>query len=207
MPYTSRFYHSAETPWDFSYARKAVDSFCPGPCQGLRVLDVGCGNGFWAGRFAEKGCAVIGIDPSQTGVEKARRTYPNIRFEQIPVAEEMCERLGEEPFDLVLSLEVVEHVYAPREWATGCFRALKPGGRLICSAPYHGYLKNLAISLAGSWDRHWGPAREGGHIKFWSRSTLEQLLADAGFDRRTIRFRGAGRLPFLWMSMVICALK
>jgi 2-polyprenyl-6-hydroxyphenyl methylase/3-demethylubiquinone-9 3-methyltransferase len=116
---------------------------------------------------------------------------------------DLLEQLGEAPFDLVVSTEVVEHLYSPREWAAGCYNALKPGGRLICTTPYHGYLKNLAISLAGRWDHHANPLWDGGHIKLWSRRTLSKLLRDAGFSN--LRFQGAGRAPSLWMTMVICA--
>ncbi len=119
------------------------------------------------------------------------------------VREDLCERLQEEPFDLVLSLEVVEHLYSPRRWAIGCYCALRPGGTLVCSTPYHGYLKNLAISMLNRWDVHFSPEVEGGHIKFWSRKTLTRLLADAGFQTQRLRFRGASRLPWLWRSLVL----
>ena len=123
------------------------------------------------------------------------------------VAEDLCAELRLEPFNLVVSMEVVEHVYSPRQWARGCYKALKPGGFLICSTPYHGYLKNLALSLFNKWDSHWSPLYEGGHIKFWSRKTLTKLLSDAGFRAEGISFRGAGRLPYLWKSMLLRATK
>jgi 2-polyprenyl-6-hydroxyphenyl methylase/3-demethylubiquinone-9 3-methyltransferase len=82
---------------------------------------------------------------------------------------------------------------------------LKPGGLLIISTPYHGYLKNLALSIFGKWDDHHTALWDGGHIKFWSRSTLTQLLEAGGFD--VIDFRGVGRLPWLWKSMVLIARK
>lgn len=167
-----------------------------------RVLDVGCGNGHWAGVFAALVGDVVGVDPSPSGVELARQSVPNGRFEQMPAVPDLRERLGESPFDIVLSLEVVEHVYSPRSWATACFMALKPGGLLVCSTPYHGYLKKLSISVVGGWDRHWQPLNEGGHIKFWSPRTLTRLLSGAGFE--VVRVRGAGR-PWLWKSMVISA--
>lgn len=83
----------------------------------------------------------------------------------------------------------------------GCFQALKPGGRFICTTPYHGYLKNLALSIMGKWDQHADPLWDGGHIKLWSRAKLGALLEETGFTN--IQFRGAGRLPGLWMTMVM----
>jgi len=113
----------------------------------------------------------------------------------------LLEKLGEPPFDIVVSTEVVEHLYSPREYARGCFQALKPGGRFICTTPYHGYGKNLALSLLGKWDAHANPLWDGGHIKLWSRNTLTNLLTETGF--RNIQFRGAGRIPYLWMTMIM----
>ncbi len=168
---------------------------------GLRVLDVGCGNGFTCGEFLRRGCRVVGIDLSEQGIAQARRAHPAGRFELLAADDRVLENLGEEPFDLVVSTEVVEHLYAPRDYARGCFKALKPGGRFICTTPYHGYLKNLALSLAGYWDQHANPLWDGGHIKLWSRQTLGQLLTETGFTQ--LQFRGAGRLPGLWMTMVM----
>jgi 2-polyprenyl-3-methyl-5-hydroxy-6-metoxy-1,4-benzoquinol methylase len=172
---------------------------------GARVLDVGCGNGFVSGIFLRLGCTVVGIDLSRQGIEWARRSYSQARFELMGAGPEMLQQLGEEPFDIVVSTEVVEHLYSPREWAHGCFKALRPGGCLICSTPYHGYLKNLLISLLGKWDSHLDPLWEGGHIKLWSRRTLSALLTEAGFTG--LEFRGAGRMPGVWMTMVAKALK
>jgi len=123
----------------------------------------------------------------------------------LPADETILQKLGELPFDIVISTEVVEHLYAPREWARGCFGALRPGGRFICTTPYHGYLKNLVISLAGKWDSHANPLWDGGHIKLWSKRTLTKLLSEVGF--RNFEFRGAGRLPGLWMTMIVRAEK
>ncbi|MEX2217392.1 MAG: class I SAM-dependent methyltransferase [Phycisphaerales bacterium] len=174
----------------------------PGP--GKRVLDVGCGNGYNVGQYLAWGCSAgVGVDVSDVGIGIARRTYPAARFEVLEIAPDVPARLGESPFDIVSSTEVVEHLYDPHAWARCCFNALAPGGRLVCSTPYHGYVKNLAISLAGGWDRHWEALREGQHIKFFSRSTLRRLLADVGFVNMV--FAGAGRVPLLWKSMLVRA--
>lgn len=172
---------------------------------GIRVLDVGCGNGFTCGEFLQRGCEVVGVDLSEQGIEWARHTYPQGRFELLGADRSILQNLRENPFDIVVSTEVVEHLYAPREWANGCFAALKPGGKFICTTPYHGYLKNFFISLFGKWDKHANPLWDGGHIKLWSRRTLTQLLEEAGFSN--IRIQGVGRMPGLWMTMVASAEK
>jgi 2-polyprenyl-3-methyl-5-hydroxy-6-metoxy-1,4-benzoquinol methylase len=168
-----------------------------------RVLDVGCGNGFTCGEFLRRGCKVVGIDLSEQGIELARRNYPAGRFEVLEADQNVLQNLEEEPFDIVVSTEVVEHLYAPRDWANGCFTALRPGGKFICTSPYHGYLKNLLISLSGGWDKHANPLWDGGHIKLWSRRTLSTLLNEAGFT--SLQISGVGRLPGLWMTTVVVA--
>ncbi len=201
-------YNSAAEPFNYRHLSGVVYALLPKPRpRGMRLLDVGCGNGFWAGQFAKLGYTVVGIDPSETGIQQARLAYPGGRFESMEATADMCQQLGEEPFDLVVSFEVVEHLHSPRQWAAGCHSALKAGGKLICSTPYYGYLKNLALSFTGRWDRHFSPNWDGGHVKFWSRTTLTELLISAGFQRRGMVFRGAGRAPFLWKSMVLSALK
>jgi 2-polyprenyl-3-methyl-5-hydroxy-6-metoxy-1,4-benzoquinol methylase len=169
----------------------------------LRVLDVGCGNGYLAGAYAALGHEVVGIDLSEQGVSIARKAYPGARFEVLAADDQVLQNLATEPFDLVVSTEVVEHLYAPRPFIQGCMSALAPGGRLIITTPYHGYLKNLLISLKGGWDQHADPLWDGGHIKLWSYRTLSRLLADGGFSN--FQFRGAGRLPWLWMTMIVAA--
>jgi 2-polyprenyl-6-hydroxyphenyl methylase/3-demethylubiquinone-9 3-methyltransferase len=185
----------------FGYLEDSVAAFLPRADHGLRILDVGCGNGYWALRLAGSGHRVVGIDASAQRIENARREIPGARFERLEIGETLLQDLGEEPFDVVISTEVVEHLFQPAEWATTCFAALRPGGRLICLTPYHGYLKNLAIALTNTWDRHHHTLRRLGHIKFFSESTLRKLLEQIGFT--DVRFRGAGRIPYLWKTMVM----
>ena len=59
----------------------------------------------------------------------------------------------------------------------------------------------LALAVAGKWDAHANPLWDGGHIKLWSRRTLSLLLEETGFQN--LQFRGAGRAPLLWMTMVM----
>jgi 2-polyprenyl-3-methyl-5-hydroxy-6-metoxy-1,4-benzoquinol methylase len=113
--------------------------------------------------------------------------------------------IGNESFDVAIATEVVEHLLRPHNLPSFAKRLLRPGGHLIISTPYHGYIKNLVLALTNKWDAHLSPFWEGGHIKFWSRRTLSQLLNESGFD--VVRFIGAGRLPLLWKSMIIVAQK
>jgi len=118
---------------------------------------------------------------------------------------ELLPELRKIPFRTVISMEVIEHLHSPRTFAAFVRSILEAngGGRFILTTPYHGYLKNLSIALAGKADRHYSALWEGGHIKFWSRRTLAILLREAGF--RNMAFTGAGRIPYLWRHMVFSA--
>jgi 2-polyprenyl-3-methyl-5-hydroxy-6-metoxy-1,4-benzoquinol methylase len=141
------------------------------------------------------------VDSSRQGIDAARRQFPGARWEVLAAESDILQTLNELPFDLVVSTEVIEHLYAPRDWARACFASLKPGGRLICTTPYHGYLKNIMLSIFNKWDSHADPLWDGGHIKLWSRKSLGRLLTEVGL--RELQFRGAGRFPYLWMAMAM----
>jgi len=193
---------SAEPEGAAPYVNRAIDRLID-PSPGSRVLDVGCGNGYLAARFAARGCLVVGIDLSESGIAMARRHFPQARFEVAAADDHMLETLDEDPFDYIVSTEVIEHLYAPDSFVKGMFAALRDGGTAVISTPYHGYVKNLALALTAGFDSHWHPSKRGGHIKFWSRRSLIGLLREAGFAN--CEFRGAGRIPYLWKSMVIAA--
>ncbi|MCP9825036.1 bifunctional 2-polyprenyl-6-hydroxyphenol methylase/3-demethylubiquinol 3-O-methyltransferase UbiG [Synechococcus sp. EJ6-Ellesmere] len=175
------------------------------PAPRPTVLDLGCGNGARAEALHSCGYEGVGVDPSASGIAQARRRLPSIPFHQAPADPAALAQLQLPVFDAVLSTEVVEHVYSPRQWAAAAYAVLKPGGVLICSTPYHGYLKNCALALSGKLDAHFTALWDGGHIKFWSRRTLTALLQEAGFQ--VVAFRGAGRWPWLWKSMLLAARK
>lgn len=105
----------------------------------------------------------------------------------------------------MVSTEVVEHLYQPRRLVQNAFRLLRPSGYFIVSTPYHGYVKNLALALSGKLDSHFTALWDGGHIKFWSRETLSAMLIEEGFTE--LRFLGAGRVPYIWKSMILIARK
>lgn len=205
-PYVKDFiFNNAEAQHTAPFLLPQVFALAGAVGPGTRLLDVGCGNGYIASRFLERGCRVVGIDLSEQGISIARQAHPAARWELLAADDHILENLNEEPFDLVISTEVVEHLYDPRSYVRGCYAALKPGGRFICSTPYHGYWKNLALALFNKFDFHFTALWDGGHIKFWSRQTLSRLLAEAGFEN--LEFRGAGRCPYLWMSMVMAGQK
>jgi ubiquinone biosynthesis O-methyltransferase len=172
-----------------------------GPLPGTTLLDIGCGNGALTASLAQRGAAVTGMDLSESGIALARLAHSDVRFEVGSVYDDLRARFG--TFDRVVALEVIEHLFDPRTFLRRAFEALKPGGRLVLSTPYHGYLKNVVLALSGKLDAHFTVLWDGGHIKFFSERTLAAMLQEAGFV--DLRFQGAGRVPLLWKSLVASA--
>jgi len=169
-----------------------------------RVCDLGSGNGALAGELERTGYEVAGVEYAEDGVRIARERYPGIHFYNLGVQDDPAQvREIEGGFDAVVSTEVVEHLFSPHQLPIFARGLLKERGILIVTTPYHGYIKNLMLSIFDRWDKHHTALWHGGHIKFWSRATLTQLLQDNGFE--VIAFHGVGRLPLLWKSMVLVA--
>lgn len=168
-----------------------------------RVFEIGCGNGSVAHALSREGYEVVGVDASTSGIAEAKRAFPELSLFVGSAYDPLATRYGR--FGAVLSLEVIEHLYAPREFVRCAFDLLAPGGTLILSTPYHGYLKNLALAVCGAMDRHFTALWDGGHIKFFSMRTLSSLLSEAGFIN--VQYARVGRIPPLAKSMVATAQK
>jgi len=184
-------------PYNYSYLAPLVCAL--GQRLGARrVLDIGAGNGYALPTWIKQGWTVCAMEPDAEGY-KIAKTAKGADVRQLGVGEELP---GEwrNAFDTVICMEVVEHLFDPHQLVKTTCDALQGDGYAIISTPYHGYLKNLALSLADKWDFHHHPLRVGGHIKFWSKPTLRALFEKGGF--KAVSFHGAGRLPYLWNSMV-----
>jgi 2-polyprenyl-3-methyl-5-hydroxy-6-metoxy-1,4-benzoquinol methylase len=160
------------------------------------ICDLGCGNGHISGRLAALGYDVTGVDASESGIRIARRAYPRANFVEALIDRDL--RL--ESFDLVISSDVIEHLYRPSDLLEAARSLLKPKGQLLIGTPYHGYLKNLALAATGKMDTHFAALHDGGHIKFFSVKTLSSLLKNHGF--RDLNFSFYGRAPWLWKNMI-----
>lgn len=197
--YAEYHYHTAEAMNDDQFIwDKVADVLVQCSPAPRRIFEIGCGNGFSAYRLLNMGYEVTGIDPSKSGIEHGRRTYPALRLHEGSVYDDLSKEYGQ--FPVVLSLEVIEHCYEPKKFARRVHELLEPGGIGIISTPYHGYWKNLALALLGRFDQHFSPLWDGGHIKFFSVKTLSSLLGDAGFEG--LRIHRVGRVPMFAKSMV-----
>lgn len=197
-------YTTEELGTSHAFLLPAISKILPSlDLSSKRAFDLGCGNGSVAYWLAQRGFEVAGVDPSETGIKQASAAFPGLRFQVGSAYDPLNETFGQYP--LVVSLEVVEHVYAPRKYAKCVSDLLTPGGYALISTPYHGYWKNLALALTGKMDQHFTALWDHGHIKFWSAKTLTQLLTEAGLNvKQIVR---TGRVPQLAKSMIVVVQK
>lgn len=167
------------------------------------ILDLGCGNGYLVNHLISLGYNAYGTDASEKGIVLARQTNPERFFVQDLSTGKLPRELQGLAFDTIIATEVIEHLYDPEAFIDFCKQNLPSGSELIISTPYHGYLKNLLLSITNKWDEHINPLWLGGHIKMWSVKTLSRLLTGKGFT--VTQFEGCGRVPYLWMSMIVKA--
>ena len=173
---------------------------------GLQVCDLGCGNGYLASLLGQQGHDVTGVDASESGIALARTHYQGDHVRFVRAELDAAQPIGDPgSYDVVVSSDVVEHLYRPAALVETAHLLLKPGGTLIIGTPYHGWLKNVAIAALGKWDGHHAPLWDGGHIKFFSVATLTRLVEQAGF--RVRRFHYHGRAPYLWKNMICVAIR
>jgi 2-polyprenyl-3-methyl-5-hydroxy-6-metoxy-1,4-benzoquinol methylase len=193
---------SADSLQDHDYTLPAIISLLPPNSR--NVLDAGCGNGYIARKLCDRGFCVTAIDQSPDGIALAQDRESRVKWYVRSVYDDLSdiEQCG---FDVIISSEVIEHLYSPRKFLDNMHSLLRLNGVIIITTPYHGYLKNLALSIFNAWDKHHTVDWEGGHIKFFSEKTISDLLRSAGFAN--IRFRNSGRFPYLWKSMVVSATK
>jgi 2-polyprenyl-3-methyl-5-hydroxy-6-metoxy-1,4-benzoquinol methylase len=150
----------------------------------------------------QRGYDVVGVDPSPSAISRYRDAGHDFHFRTGGDTPDSIAELGK--FDVVCSLEVVEHVYSPNEHIECVLRGCQAGGLVIFSTPYHGYWKNLAIAVIGGFDRHFTALWDGGHIKFWSPRTLQLLLSSHGLQTESVDRVGRW-LPAFAKSMIVVA--
>lgn len=195
-------FHNAGPTHNFSYQLNDLVNLIDKE-KNKYILDLGCGNGYLVNYLIEHGYNAYGTDASEKGIAIARETNPDRFFVQDLSSAVLPPQLQGFSFDTVISTEVIEHLYNPEAFIDFCKQQLKQGGELIITTPYHGYLKNLTLSIFNKWDSHMDPLWLGGHIKLWSKNTLTRVLTNAGFT--VTAFRGCGRFPYFWKSMILKA--
>lgn len=165
------------------------------------ILDVGCGAGSLVGELERGGFEATGFDISDRAVEIASARYPSSTFVRHS-AEDLPWPVASQSQDVVAAFEVIEHLLRPRALLQGAREALRNGGHIAISTPYHGRIKDVVISLI-AFDHHFAP--EGDHIRFFTDAALRRLLASNGFEVEGVRH--FGRFAPLWAGVFVWARK
>ena len=173
------------------------DLTAPVPFEGLRLLDIGCGGGLLSEPMARLGAEVVGADAAAGNLPVARIHAEQSGLEidyRHTTAEDMA--AAGEQFDVVLNMEVVEHVADPLGFLTASQQLLKPGGLLICST-INRNPKSYAMAIFGAEVvMRWLPRGTHEWNKFITPDELFDLLRQAGLepvDRKGFVFN-----PILW---------
>jgi 2-polyprenyl-3-methyl-5-hydroxy-6-metoxy-1,4-benzoquinol methylase len=149
---------------------------------GLRVLDIGCGDGLFTGEIAAAGASVIGADVAEAALERARRRHPGLTFTRVELDGPLP--FADTSFELVWASEVIEHVSDTARWLSELRRVSAPNGVLLLTTPSHGRLR-LAL---GGIERYSQPL--GDHLHLYSRRSLATTLAEFGFGEITVGMAG-----------------
>ncbi|WP_375229400.1 bifunctional 2-polyprenyl-6-hydroxyphenol methylase/3-demethylubiquinol 3-O-methyltransferase UbiG [Roseobacter sp. S98] len=153
------------------------------PFRGLRVLDIGCGGGLLSEPMARLGADVVGADAAERNIPVARIHAEQSGLE-IDYRHTTAEALAEagEQFDVVLNMEVVEHVASPPDYLTACQQLLKPGGLHICSTLNRNPKSYLMAIIGAEHVMRWLPKGTHEWSKFITPDELFDLLKEAGLD-------------------------
>ncbi len=153
----------------------------PSPLQGLRLLDIGCGGGLIAEPMARLGAHVTGIDASEKniGVARVHAEKTGLAIDYRHTAAEDLAEAGEQ-FDIVLALEIVEHVADTDAFIRACLQCLRPGGLLILST-LNRTAKSYALAIVGAeYVLRWLPIGTHQWKKFLRPSELLALVERHG---------------------------
>ena len=163
--------------------------------KSLNHLDVGCGNGALTIKFYKYFNKTLGIDLSEEGIKFAKK-FEN---EKIKFEHESIENLinNNNKFDFVTAVEVIEHQYDPLDFIQKLNQITEKEGYILISTPFHGYFKNLLISLLNLIDNHYNALWKHGHIKFFSVKTFKQLISSSRTSLEIKKIGYSGRFyPF-----------
>jgi 2-polyprenyl-6-hydroxyphenyl methylase/3-demethylubiquinone-9 3-methyltransferase len=153
------------------------------PFKGLRLLDIGCGGGLLAEPMARLGAEVVGADAAPRNIPVAR-LHAELSGLAIDYRHTTAEAMAAdgERFDVVLNMEVVEHVSDPLAYLTACQTLLKPGGLMICSTLNRNPKSFLMAIIGAEHVMRWLPKGTHDWKKFITPNELYDLLRRAGLD-------------------------
>jgi 2-polyprenyl-6-hydroxyphenyl methylase/3-demethylubiquinone-9 3-methyltransferase len=160
----------------FGRDAKKLDSM-----KGLRMLDIGCGGGLLSEPLARLGASMTGVDPSETNIEAAKQHAESsgLAIDYRCTTAEALAEVGDE-FDIVLAMEVVEHVADVPLFVQSCATMVKPGGLMI-AATLNRTLKSFALAIVGAeYILRWLPVGSHRWDKFVTPNELEIAMELGG---------------------------
>lgn len=149
------------------------------PFEGLTLLDVGCGGGLIAEPMRRMGFDVTAIDASSEniGTARAHADMVGLDIAYRAATVEQIEAEGAGPFDVVLTMEVIEHVADPEGFVRACSRLVRPGGVMMV-ATLNRTLKSLALGkVAAEYILRWVPAGTHDWCQFLKPEEIRTMLA------------------------------
>jgi len=157
------------------------------PLSGLRILDIGCGGGLIAEPMARLGGSVTGVDAAEANIKTAmvHAEEHNLEIDyRCGTAEQLLES-GEPLFDVVLNLEVVEHVADPDQFLTDCAKLVKPGGMMIVGS-INRTSEAFALAIFGAeWVMGWLPRGTHRFSKLVKPEEVYRVLREQTFEVST----------------------
>lgn len=155
----------------------------PEPFKGLRILDIGCGGGLLAEPMARLGADVVGADaaPRNIPVAQVHAEQSGLVIDYRCITAEEMAAAGEQ-FDVVLNMEVVEHVSDPLAYLTACQQLLKKGGLMVCSTINRNPKSYLMAIIGAEHVMRWLPKGTHEWNKFITPDELFELISQAGLD-------------------------
>lgn len=155
----------------------------PHPFEGLRILDIGCGGGLLSEPMARLGADVVGADAAARNIPVAQvhAEQSGLKIDyRVTTAEDLAATGAQ--FDVVLNMEVVEHVADPLAYLTACRQLLKPGGLMICSTLNRNPKSFMMAIVGAEWVMRWLPKGTHDWAKFITPEELYDLIRRAGLD-------------------------
>ncbi|WP_295072522.1 bifunctional 2-polyprenyl-6-hydroxyphenol methylase/3-demethylubiquinol 3-O-methyltransferase UbiG [Tabrizicola sp.] len=167
------------------------------PFKGLRILDIGCGGGLLSEPMARLGAEVVGADAAERNipVAQAHAQKSGLAIDYRHTTAEALAAAGEQ-FDVVLNMEVVEHVADPQAYLTACQQLLKPGGLMICSTLNRNPKSFVMAIIGAEWVMRWLPKGTHDWAKFITPDELYALIEKAGL--RPVDRKGMVFNPVTW---------
>lgn len=165
-------------PWYFNFVRRDIEALLPARAE--RVLEVGCGAGATLQWLRSAGLAghTTGVEPAADAAAVARTRVDRLLEGTL---EQHLSALPQEGFDLVLCLDVLEHLVDPWQAARDLRALLRPGGTMIVSLPnVRNHRVVLPLLLGGHWEYRDAGIMDRTHLRFFSHHGARELLEGAG---------------------------